>query len=138
MEQFLITFKAESAIDWMQYHKDNLSEIKSVLKRYGLDPIKPLVIDVDLNKCGVIFNGDIKKLPGAMIDEEVHPHFDASGIIKETVESDVYGLSAIRLRILSEIESSIARVLTEESTKDEEVIIHSNGFDRIETDTCFR
>ena len=122
----------------MKYHEENLPEIKVNLIRYGLDPIKPLIIDADTNKCGVIFNGDIKKLPGAMIDKDIHPLFDASGIIKETVESDVYGSNAIRLRILSEIESSIARVLTEESTDEGEMIIHANGHDKIETDMCYR
>ena len=122
----------------MKYHEENLPRIKEYLSRYGLDPIKPLIIDADTNKCGVIFNGDIKKLPGAMIDKHIHPLFDLSGIIKETVESDVYGSNAIRLRILSEIESSIARVLTEESTDEGEMIIHANGHDKIEADMCYR
>ena len=137
MKQFLVTFKARSSGEWMKYHEDNLSTIKEWLAKYGLAVVKHFVIDADEHKCGVIFTGDIKKLAACMIDPEYIHTFDEAGVIKETVESDVYGANAIRLRILSEMESSIAKVLSEESTDEEEVIIHSDG-KTIAPEICYR
>ena len=127
MKQFLVTFRTRSSGKWMNYHEENLPTLRVWLGKYGLEPVKHFVIDVDTHKCGVIFTGDIKKLAACMIDPEYSHTFDEAGLIKETVESDVYGANAIRLRILSEMESSIAKVLSEESTDEEEVIIHANG-----------
>lgn len=137
MKQFLVTFRTRSSGEWMKYHEDNLPLIKVWLAKYGLGLVKHFVIDADTHKCGVIFTGDIKKLAACMIDPEYIHTFDEAGLIKETIESDVYGANAIRLRILSEMESSIAKVLSEESTDEEEVIIHANG-KLISPEICYK
>ena len=100
--------------------------------------MKHFVIDADLNKCGVIFSGDIKKLAAAILDPEYNYTFDEAGLIKETIESDVYGAHAIRLRILSEMESSIAKVLSNESSEEEEIILTGGEDGKIQPEICYR
>lgn len=138
MKQFLVTFKTRSSGKWMKYHEENLPMLEEWLGKYGLRPIKYFVIDADTHKCGVIFTGDIKKLAAAMIDPEYVHTFDEAGLIKETVESDVYGAHAIRLRILSEMESSIAKVLSNESSEEEEIILTGGEDGKIQPEICYR
>lgn len=139
MSKFLITENVKSVSRYLKAWDENEKEIRNITQSFGHTIEKIIILNEKEKLIGVVISGDIKTVAGKMMsNERIKELMEDGGVLFHTIKTQVYDSNPIRSKILSEIESSIARVLTEESTDEGEVIIHADGHERIETDICYR
>ena len=140
MKQFLLTYKVDSIPNWLSKSDFFTKEgrMDHIHDEYGFKRLKGIILNEEEREVGVIIEGDIKKIGAFLVDPECMAMRHEMGVIPETIRTDVYGAHAIRLRILSEMESSIARVLVNESSEEEEIILAGGEDGKIQPEICYR
>ena len=138
MKQFLVTHKVKSIPNYLEKAETLKDRIFKICDKYDFKREKVFVLDEEEKNTAVIVTGDIKKMVAFAQDPEWREISSELGIIPDTVRTDVYGAHAIRLRILSEMESSIARVLVNESSEEEEIILAGGEDGKIQPEICYR
>ena len=138
MNQFLVTQNVKSIPRYLESYEKDKDEIADIISKYGHKILKILVLDQEEKKVGVVVQGDIKTIAAGMANPKMQKLIDNAGVLMDTVQTDVYGAHAIRLRILSEMESSIAKVLSNESSEEEEIILTGGEDGKIQPEICYR
>tara|TARA_B100001094_G_C17990051_1_gene699722 strand:+ start:203 stop:619 length:417 start_codon:yes stop_codon:yes gene_type:complete len=138
MNQFLVTQKVKSIPKYLECYEKNKDEIAKIISKYGHKILKILVLDQEEKKIGVVVHGDIKTIAAGMSNPRIQELVVDGGILMDTVETDVYGADAIRLKLMSELERSISKVLNNESTEEEEIILTGGEDGKIKPEVCHR
>lgn len=138
MKQFLITQNVKSISQYLDSYEKNKDEVGEIILKYGHKILEILVLDEEERKVGVIVQGDIKTVGAGFINPRMLEIMKDAGVDSDSIRTDVYGAHAVRLKILSEMESSIARVLVNESSEEEEIILAGGEDGKIQPEICYR
>ena len=138
MNKFLVTEEVESIPKFLEYYEKNKDLVSDIANNFGHKILKVFILNEDENKIGCIVEGDIKKAAAGMTNPEINSFMKEAGVKLDTIRTDVYGAHAIRLKILSEMESSISKVLYNESNDNEEVILIGNETGKLQPEICYK
>ena len=138
MNQFLITQNVKSISKYLNSYEKYKDEVAEICSKYGHKILKVFVLNEDEKKVGVIVQGDIKTVGAGFTNPRILQIMKDAGVVLDSIRTDVYGAHAIRLKILSEMESSISKVLYNESNDNEEVILIGNETGKLQPEICYK
>ena len=138
MNQFLITQNVKSISKYLDSYEKHKNEVSEIILKYGHKILKILILDEEKKEVGVVVQGDIKAVGAGFINPRIIEIMKDAGVVSDSIKTDVYGAHAVRLKILSEMESGISKVLHNESNDNEEVILIGNEKGKLQPEICFK